>query len=50
MSSIIRPEGIKKKLKNIITDTVILQYNIGGIHGKSCLRKLENFYDVLIGK
>ncbi|XP_054083773.1 uncharacterized protein LOC128920483 isoform X2 [Zeugodacus cucurbitae] len=48
MKSLFRPAGVVKNLKEILTDAVVQEYNIDGIHGKKSLRSLENFYSTLI--
>ncbi|XP_054085252.1 uncharacterized protein LOC128921486 isoform X2 [Zeugodacus cucurbitae] len=46
MKSLLRSSGVVKNLKEILTDAVVQEYNIDGIHGKKSLRGLENFYSL----
>lgn len=49
MRSLIQPAGVEKNLKYILPNELIIEYNIDGIHGKKCLKNLDNFYTALTG-
>ncbi|XP_075145596.1 uncharacterized protein LOC142220382 [Haematobia irritans] len=46
--SILHPAGVGKNLKFILGINLIMEYNIDGVHGKKSLKRLENFYKVLL--
>lgn len=50
VKALLKPGGIKKNLKYILSVDIVNEYNIDGVHGKLCLKDLKNFYDVVIGK
>ncbi|XP_017477001.1 PREDICTED: uncharacterized protein LOC108366997 [Rhagoletis zephyria] len=48
MKSLLQPAGVIRNLKFILSDTLMQEYNVDGIHGKKSLKGLDNFYDALI--
>lgn len=49
MKSILKPCGVEKNLKYILSNNVVMAHNIDGVHGKKSLKELENVYSALIG-
>jgi len=42
--------GIMKNLKNVLSNTVVLAYNVDGVQGKAALKNESSFYGVLLGR
>ncbi|XP_034484447.1 uncharacterized protein LOC117789524 [Drosophila innubila] len=40
--------GIMKNLKNVLSNTVVLAYNVDGVQGKAALKNESSFYGVLL--
>lgn len=47
--SMLRPNGIIKNIRYIISDELISDYNVDGVSGKKALKSHEHFYQALIG-
>lgn len=50
MNALLTPGGVVKHLKYILSNEIVLQYNVDGTHGKKCLKQLNMFYTTIIGK
>ncbi|XP_067633677.1 uncharacterized protein [Eurosta solidaginis] len=50
MNLILQPEGILKSLKCILTDELVMKFNVEGVQGKKSLKQYGNFYRALLGK
>ncbi|KAM7351547.1 uncharacterized protein ACRADG_004342 [Cochliomyia hominivorax] len=48
VKALLKPNGIKKNLKYLLSIDIVNEYNVDGVHGKLCLKDLRNFYDVVI--
>ncbi|KAI8119951.1 hypothetical protein FF38_07177 [Lucilia cuprina] len=48
IKTLLKPQGVIKNLKYILSTDITNEYNVEGVHGKQCLKDLNNFYDVLI--
>ncbi|XP_065356756.1 uncharacterized protein LOC135951102 [Calliphora vicina] len=48
LKTLLKPQGVIKNLKYILSTDITNEYNVEGVHGKQCLKDLNNFYDVLI--
>lgn len=42
--------GLQKNLKEILSDEVVLSFNLDGTHGKKRFKDHENIYDVIKSK
>ncbi|XP_030376404.1 uncharacterized protein LOC115625492 isoform X4 [Scaptodrosophila lebanonensis] len=39
---------VKKSLRNVLADDVVMAFNVDGVHGKKALKSVVNFYDALL--
>ncbi|XP_075155848.1 uncharacterized protein LOC142234106 isoform X2 [Haematobia irritans] len=48
IGAILQPAGVLKNIRYIIADDVTMAFNLEGVHGKRSLKRMENFYSVLL--
>ncbi|XP_054727968.1 uncharacterized protein LOC129237322 [Anastrepha obliqua] len=48
MRIILQPAGVLKSMKCILTDRLMMGFNVDGVQGKKSLKIFQNFYGVLL--